>query len=313
MAVSMSQIVLLLATGVIAVVAGFLAGTAFAKRQFGQLTAEVESRSTALTRERDYFSNRLSKAKTTIESLRADVVAKINKLDSVRRKSKVLTKNVLALRDEREKTKIKITTLQKTLVSVKQRTVALQREFEKVGDFYKGELAKSFDKRKKLKKELEKAQSEQESFAKLVESSVLEHGSPQEMITAAHLRLEQLKVLERNVEKLEKENQQLRDDAINLKRDYGALQKDLKELDELKIYNKQLIECVESLENSRQKHEQDAEKYRDQAAQSEQLSDTLRLKLEDLEKNFADIEDQQDKALEHAREATVQDRKRKAG
>lgn len=306
MSVSIAQIALLvLGSGVIGGVAGFLVATTIGSRRIDRITAEAEARSSDLSHEKDYYAEELSKAHTTIERLRAKVVKARNEFKSAIQKSKVLTKNVLALRNEREQTKVKITTLQKTLASVKQRTLALQREFEKAGDFYKGELVKSFDKRKTLEKELEHARSEQESFADLIESSVQEHGSPKEMMTAAHLRLEQLKVLERNVAKLEKENQQLRDDAVNMKRDYDALQKDLKELDELRIYNKQLVECVESLENSRQEYEQDAEKYRDQAAESEQLSDTLRLKLEDLEKNFADIESQQDMALEHARGAAA--------
>ena len=306
MAVSDPQIALsLLAAGVIGIVTGLLVATAIANRRIGRLSAGAESKSESLTRVRDYFANKFSKARKSVRSLQAEIADKRSERDSVRKESKLLTRKVRALRGEREQTKTKITTLQKTLLSVKQRTLALQREFEKVGDFYKGELVKSFDKRKALEKELESARSEQESFARLVESSVLEHGSPKEMITSAHLRFEQLKVLERTVDKLEKENQQLRDDAVNAKRNFHALQKDLEELHELKIYNKQLLDCVESLENSRQRHEQDAVKYRDQAAQSEELSETLRLKLEDLEQNFADIENQQHIALENARDATA--------
>ncbi len=305
MVASIPQIVLLLAAAGLGIVAGFLIGSAIAGRRANRFAIEAEARFSGVASERDHFAKGLYSAKKKIKSLQADVASRHDEMQSISQKSKTLARNVLALRAEREDTKVKITTLQKALVSVKQRTLALQREFDKVGDFYKGELAKSFDKRKTLQKELEKLKSEQESFAKLVETSVLEHGSPKEMITNAHLRLEQLKVLERNVEKLEKENQQLRDEAVNMKRDYDALRKDLKELDELKIYNKQLIECVESLENSRQQHEQDAAKYRNDAAQSEQLSETLKLKLEDLEKNFAEIENQQHMALEHARDAAV--------
>lgn len=301
MDVSILKIVLFAIAVTIAAAAGLLAGVTVGNRRIEQLTTAASEKSNELARQRDHFATRLAKAKETIASLRADAAKRHDQLESVLQQSRVLTKNVLALRSEREETKLKITTLQKTLVSVKQRTLALQREFEKAGDFYKGELVKSFDKRKTLEKELEKAQSEHDALAQLVESAVLEHGSPKEMITEAQLRLGQLKVLERNVEKLEKENQQLRDDAVNMKRDYDAAQKDLKQLDELKIYNKQLVDCVESLEGSRQQHEHDADKYREEAAQSEQLSETLRLKLEDLEKNFADIEEQQDKALEQAR------------
>ncbi len=65
------------------------------------------------------------------------------------------------------------------------------------------------------------------------------------------------------------------------------------------------MHCVEALEGSRKEHETDAEKFRQQADQSDRLSDTLRLKLDDLEKNFADIEKQQDRALKDVRKAAV--------
>lgn len=303
---SISQLAFFLGVaGIIGAVAGFFVSKALSSRRIEQLADEAAATLSDLHRQRQYFGDKLSRAQSSIESLQTDLAMKRREFDAVTQKSNILTKNVLALRTERENTKVKVTTLQKSLVSVKQQTLALQREFEKAGAFYKGELVKSFDKRKALEQELEKAQSEQESFAKLVESAVLEHGDPKEMITEAKLRLGQLQVLERTIEKLEQENQQLRDEAVNLKRDYDALQKDLKELDELKIYNKQLVECVESLESSRQQHEQDAEMYRSQAAESDQLSDTLRLKLEDLEQNFADIEKQQHEALEHARDAAT--------
>ena len=138
-----------------------------------------------------------------------------------------------------------------------------------------------------------------------MESATLEHGSAENMLIAAHLRLGQLDVLERTVNKLEAENEQLRREAIQLTQKFDARERDLAELEELKLHNKQLVQCVEALEDSRKEHESDAEKYRKQADQSEELSETLRLKLDDLQKNFADIEEQQDRALEDARKAPV--------
>lgn len=303
---SIPQIALyLLAAGVLGVVIGLLLGAAISNRRIGQLTSESQTRLVDVTRQRDQFATKLSKSRSTIESLQAAVAKGLPELESERKKSKKLTKNVLTLRAEREDTKIKVSTMQSSLVSVKQQTLALQKEFEKVGEFYKRELVKSLEKRKVLEKQLETARLEQASFAKQMESSILEHGSPDEMIAAAQIRLGQLEVLERNANKLEAENAQLRDDAIRMKRGYEALEKDLAELDELRINNRQLVSCVESLESSRKQHEHEADQYRDQADQSDQLSETLRLKLNDLEKNFADIEKQQDQTLKHARKAAV--------
>lgn len=303
---SIPQIALyLLAGGALGVVTGLLIGAAISNRRIGQLTSESQTRLDDATRQRDQFATEFSKSRSTIESLRAAVAKRLPELESERKKSNILASNVRTLRAEREDTKIKVSTIQNALISVKQQTVALQGEYDKACEFYKGELVKSFEKRKALEEKTKELRSEQESFAKLVESSVLEHGSPDEMIAAAQLRLGQLEVLERNANKLEAENTQLRDDAIRMKRDYETLEKDLAELDELRLNNRQLVRCVESLESSRKEHEHDAERYRDQADQSDQLSETLRLKLNDLEKNFADIEKQQHQALKHARKAAI--------
>jgi len=209
------------------------------------------------------------------------------------------------LRTERETTKSKLGTMQNALKSLRQQTAALQSEFEKAQEFYKRELLKSLEKRKLLEKEVDEARSEQESFAKLVESSTLEHGSTENMIVAAQLRLGQLQVLERNVNKLEAENAHLNRDLVRIKQEFAARERDLAELEELRINNQQLVRCVEALEGSRKEYETDAERYRHQADESEKLSDTLRLKLDDLEKNFADIEEQQGQALKKVRKAAV--------
>jgi len=293
------------AGGVPGIVVGLLLMHVLKNRQIERLESSYQKKLHILSRERDHFATGINRARSAVESLRTTLAEAHTELESSAKKSKKLAKNVLALRAEREETKHKVGTLQNALLSLKERTTTLQNEFDKVGEFYKGELVKSFEKRKALEAELEEAREEHESFAKLVESSVLEHGSPEEMIVAAQLRLGQLEVLERNVSKLEAENAQLRDEAVKIKREYNELSGDLAELEELRVNNRQLVRCVESLEDSRQQHERDADLHRDRADQSEQLSETLRLKLGDLEKNFADIEEQQQQAIKRVRKATT--------
>ena len=53
------------------------------------------------------------------------------------------------------------------------------------------------------------------------------------------------------------------------------------------LLSQQLVRCVESLERRRASSAEQAEQYRDQVDQSEQMSETLRMKLNDLEKSFA--------------------------
>jgi len=291
--------------GILGVVCGWLVQAVIGKRRIDQVTNAAATKLDGVTVARDEFANKYSRSRAKIESLQANIAKRRTAFESVLKKSKVLAKNVLTLRAERENTKIKLGSMQEALGSLRQQTTALQLEFEKTQEFYKRELLKSLERRKLLEKDVEEARAEQESFARLVESSTLEHGSTENMIVAAQLRLGQIQVLERNVNKLEAENEDLNRDIVRIRQEFGARERDLAELEELRIHNQQLVRCVEALEGSRREYESDAEQYRQQADESEKLSDTLRLKLDDLEKNFADIEEQQGQALKSARKAAV--------
>ncbi len=275
------------------------------KRNINELSSQARAKLAEVTAQRDAFANRNSRVQSKIDKLHAANQRQRAKLTSAIDKAKLLAGNVLTLRTEREDTKIKVGKLQNALRSVKQQSADLQNEFDKTREFYKRELLKTLQKRKALEKEVKEARAEQEAFSRMVENSVEEHGSEENMVVAAQLRLGQLEVLTRNVNKLEAENEQLRQDAVQLKQAFEARERSLEELDELKLHNKQLVRAVEALEDSRQEHETEAERYRQQADESEKLSDTLRLKLDDLEKNFADIERQQDRAINEARKAAV--------
>ncbi len=303
---SVFQIALYLLGGCSAgVLAGWWIRGVAGRRRFGQLASVAQKQLDDVASQRDEITGELYSARSKIEKLEASNARRRSELKSLVKKSKLLAGNVRTLRTERENTKAKVGKIQHALVSLRKKSTALQKEFDKSRDFYKRELQKSFEKRKTLEEEVKQARAEQENFARQVESSILEHGSPENMITAAQLRLGQLEVLERNVSKLEAENAQLRQDAVDARQQFDARERDLKEMEELRLHNRQLVQCVEALESSRQASAEDAERYREQADQSEKESDTLRLKLEDLEKNFADIEEQQHSALEDARNETV--------
>ena len=303
---SISQIAFYALGGcVVGAVTGWLIHLKISHRRIGQMTSQTRAALVDVTRQRDELASEYTRSRSTIDALKAVNAKRRTQFGSLLEKSRILAKNVRTLRKERENTKSKVSTIQNALVSLRQRSSALQTEFDKSRAFYKRELAKSFEKRKLLKDEIKEARAEQESFARLVESSVLEHGSAENMLAAAQLRLGQLDVLERNVSKLEAENEQLRNDAVRMKQQLAVQDKDRAKLKELKLHNAQLVSCVEALEGSRQEYEADAERFREKADQSEKESDTLRLKLDDLEKSFADIEMQQHRALEDARNETV--------
>jgi len=275
------------------------------RRRIARLSDEARAKLIETASQRDQLANSNARSQAKIEQLQSAYARRSSELESELKRSKLLARNVRTLRTERENTKIKVSTIQNALVSLRRKSTALQSEFQKTREFYKRELMKSLEKRKVLQEDVKAAMAAQEAFTKRVESSVLEHGSAENMVMAAQLRLGQLEVLERNVNKLEAENAQLKNDLMRTRTELDARERDLRDLEELKLHNKQLVRCVEALEGSRQEYEADAERFREQAGQSEKESDTLRLKLEDLEKNFADIEKQQHRALEDARNATV--------
>ena len=152
-----------------------------------------------------------------------------------------------------------------------------------------------------LETKIDNAKLEHESLSNLLEASRSEHESVNKMLASTQIRLGNLDALERNVIELEAENAQLRHDATRTKQEIEALQRDVAELDELKVQNRELAHCLKSMENSRKQYEDDAKRYRDHAGQSEQTSETLRIKLDEVEKNFADMENQQRDALKDAR------------
>ncbi|MBT8067696.1 MAG: hypothetical protein KJO09_10680, partial [Gammaproteobacteria bacterium] len=259
---------------VIGLIIGWLVRALITRRQMVRLTSQAMAKLDDLMGQRDQLASDNANSKAKVEKLQTACARRSSELKSALEKSKLLARNVRTLRREREKTKVKVSTVQAALVSLRRKSVALQSEFEKTRTFFKRELAKSFEKRQILEEDIKSARAEQESFAKQVESSVAEHGSEENMIVAAQLRLGQLDVLERNVSKLEAENAQLKNDAVELKRKYHSRERELRELEELRLHNQQLVRCAEALEGSRQEHEADAERYRDLADQSEKESDT---------------------------------------
>ncbi len=293
--------------------AGWIIQHVRGQRQMSDLTGAFQGRLDEVIAQRNEVVGKLTRTQSQLEKTEDSKSVLDQKLDAVTKKSAVLAKNVRILQKERENTKIKLSKLQAALTTFKQQTRDLQNEFNKTREFYKRELLKSVQKRKDLEKSLVEARAEQEAFAKAVESSSLEHGSEENMVMAAQLRLGQLEVLERNINKLETENESLREDVRQLKQQISSHDRDVEELDQLKLNNRQLVQCVEALESSRKAHEADAQRYREKADQSEMLSDTLRLKLDDLEKNFEDIEKQQSEAIKDVRKAAVVPMVRKQG
>ena len=302
----------LLGSACIGAVLGWIVRGAQFRVRTEQLADEWQLKLDNFIRQRDRLTAETSTLRSTIEKQQAAVykheTAAANAqtdLDSAHVKEKRMSKDLFTLRAEREEFKSKMASFQDALEIVKRQSADLQSEFIKSRDFYKSELAKSFEIRTALAAKVEDAKLEHESFANLLQSSRSEHESVNKMLTSARTRLANIDALEQKAIELEAENAQLNHDATLIKQEVETLQRDVEELDELKVQNKELAQCLTSMENSRKQHESDAKRYKNHAGQSEQKSETLRLKLDEVEKNFADIEKQQRRALKDVRKAAI--------
>lgn len=304
--------IILLAGAVGGIVVGWLMRGPYSKRRLGELEDEWQIKLDNVIRQRDRFIAEIDGLRSSIETQQATVRTLENAahkndiaLQSASERSRSLEKDVFTLRAEREDFKGKVSTIQNALSSVRQQTAELQAEFIKSGDFYKSELAKSFEKRKVLEAKVSNAMLEHESFSNLLQASRSEHESVNKMLDSARTRLGGLDAMEQSVIELEAENAQLKHDATLAQQEVETLQRDIAELDELKVQNKELAHCLKSMEGSRKQYETDAKRYRDHAGQSEQQSETLRIRLDEVEQNFAEIEKQQRNALKEVRKEAL--------
>ncbi|MGI9199861.1 MAG: hypothetical protein ACR2QL_02290 [Woeseiaceae bacterium] len=282
------------------------------RRQLQSQTEESQDNIDNVIRIRDRLINEADALRATIENQLKTVTQHQHavasgqvELESAKERERQLNKDIFTLRAEREETKHKMYAFQEALLAVKQQAQEIQSEFLKSREFYKSELTKSFERRRAVETKLDDARAEQDSFANLLRSSVSEKESVNKMLSAAKRRLENIDELEQKAIQLEAENAQLKHDAAIAQQENNVLRRDVEELEELKVQNRELAQCVTSLEDSRKQYESDATRYKKRAGQSEQKSETLRIKLDEVEKNFLDIEKQQRKALKDARKATV--------
>ncbi len=290
---------------------GWLVRGAGNHRLIDSLNEDWQTKLDEMIRQRDRLTAETATLRSNIEDQEAvvrrhEIAIKRGRtaLESAHEKEKLMAKDLFNLRAERESFKTKMLTFQNALVAMKQQSTELQQEFVKSSNVYKRELAKAFEKRKVLEMKVEDARLERESFSNLLQASRSEHESVNKMLDSARNRLAQLDKLEQSVISLEADNAELKHDAILAQQEIETLRRDVMELDELKVQNRELSHCLKSMEKSRRQHEEDAKRYREAAGQYEKHSETLRMQLDEVEKHFSDLEKQQRQALKEARDAT---------
>jgi len=288
---------------------GWILKSVLNKGQIKAISGAWQKRLDDATRQRNSSLAEVQQLQSSIEAQQAvDYQRELalsraqTELISAQEKEKLMFENVFTLRSEREDFKTKMSMFQNRMASVQQQSTDLQSEFLKSRNFYVGEIKKSFEKRKALESRLENSFKEHESVRNLLSSSRSEQDSVNKMLEAARLRLENLDALEQNLARLEAENAQLKLDSSLSKQEIDALKRDVAEQEELRVQNRELSRVLESKENSRKQYEQDANRYRDHADKQEHASETLRLRLNEVEQNFMELEQQQRSALKDARQ-----------
>lgn len=307
---SMLQIVsfLLIAT-IVGAAIGWLLRQYYGQRQRDALTDQWQIKFDEAARQRDRFNSENTKLRASIEAQQAashkhEIAATrcLTELESARERLNSVSKEMFAIKNERDALTHEVSNGRQIISNAQLQIAEFGAESEKIREFYKGELAKSFEKRKTFESKLADAESEQESLGNLLESAKSENEAVNKVLESAQTRLDNLDEIERKAIELEAENAELRHQASKTKQDIEVLRRDVAELDELKSQNRELSHCLKSMENSRKQYEQDAKRYREKAVSSEQVSDTLQVKLDSVEQSLTKLAKQQDKAQKKARD-----------
>lgn len=121
--------------GILGAICAWLVLAAISRRRIEQITSAALTKLNGVTVEKNLFADKYSQSRTKIKSLRGAIDERSTDFKSLHEKSKLLAKNVLMLRSERENTKVKLSVLQNALGSLRQQTAALQSEFAKSQEF----------------------------------------------------------------------------------------------------------------------------------------------------------------------------------
>ena len=285
---------------------GFLVHAMSGGRRLRETETDWQSRYDKALRQIEKLKTQNTALEKTVETNRASAqqyqhaaMQSQTELESLQEKANTLSKNVFTLGTERDQLNDKLTGSQKQLLATQQVVRDLQAEFGKSKEFYTAQLMSAVEQRKLLEQKIDDARQEEGSLNNLLASARAEHESVSKLLSSAQARLDGLEVLEGKVVALEADNAELKHKATLAAREAESLQREANELDQLKVQNKELTQCLRSMEDSRKQYESDAQRYKVQYEEAEKKSDTLRMKLGDIEQNFVDMQ----QAKEDARRA----------
>lgn len=225
-------------------------------------------------------------------------VSSSTELESVREKLRSIAQDLSEARAERDEFRSRMSRNQEVAVASQKRVQEIATEFAKSRNFYKSQLGNVIEQRQGLERKITDLKSEQSSLTTLLASAKAEQDSVNRMLGSARSRLDGLDELEQKAISLEADNAELRHTVEDAKCEAEALRRDIRELEDLKSQNRELAHCLESMENSRKQYESDAVRYREQYEESEKESETLRMKLGDIQQTFTEMQREHEEAQE---------------
>jgi len=280
---------------------GFFVHSLSGGRRLRDLEHDWHSRYDKALRQIEKLKTQNTALESTVETNRASAqkfqhaaMQSQTELESLREKASTLSKNVFTLGAERDQLNDKLNGSVKQLHATKQVIRELQTEFQKSKDFYTAQLISAVEQRQLLEQKIDGAKHEEKSLNNLLVSARVEHESVSNLLSSAQARLDSLDALEDKVVSLEADNAELKHKATLATREAESLQREASELDEIKVQNKELTQCLRSMEDSRKQYESDAQRYKVQYETAEKKSDTLRMKLGDIEQNFVEMQQAQE-------------------
>ena len=282
---------------------GFFVHALSGGRRLRELEHDWQSRYDKALRQIEKLKTQNTALETTVESSRATAqkyqhaaMQGQTEFESLREKANTLSKNIFTLGAERDQLEDKLSGSQKQLLATTQVIRELRTEFQKSKDFYTSQLKSAVEQRQLLEQKIGDAKQEEGSLSNLLASARAEHESVNKLLSSAQARLDGLEALEGKVVALEADNAELKHKATLATREAESLQREAGELSELKVQNKELTQCLRSMEGSRKQYETDARRYKVQYEEAEKKSDTFRMKLGDIEQNFIEMQQAQDES-----------------
>lgn len=261
----------------------------------------AETKAHALDNQTTSLQVNLEETQALALASRHEAVSRGTEVESIKEKLKAVAVALNECRAERDEAQAAAAGNAEALAIARERLETLAREFEKSKNFYTGQIGNLIEQRKAAESKLANFDAEKESMTSLLASAKAEQDSLNRLLTSARGRLADFDKAEEQVIALEAENAELKHRCEKSEREAERLERRLKDQDDLRSQNQELAECLETVEDSRRQYEADARRYRDQYEKSEQQSETLRVKLGDIEARMNELQAASVQATEIAR------------